>query len=143
MEILPASLLDLNALRKLSQACFGSDAWSLFDQISVLTFANVIRLKAVQDNNMLGFIAGDMNHRNGQAWISILAVDPAYQRRGVGTALLRACEEQMKSPFLRLTVRISNQSAIALYEKEGYRSMDIWKNYYSDGEDGLVMMKNS
>jgi len=143
MEILPANLLDLNALRKLSQACFGTDAWSLFDQISVLTFAHIIRLKAMDGNTMLGFIAGDTNHRNGQAWISILGVDPRFQRRGVGTALLRACEEQMNSPFLRLTVRLSNQGAIALYEKEGYRSMDIWKHYYSDGEDGLVMMKNS
>jgi len=38
-------------------------------------------------------------------------------------------------------VRISNQAAISLYEQEGYHSMDIWKGYYVDGEDGLVMGK--
>jgi ribosomal protein S18 acetylase RimI-like enzyme len=42
---------------------------------------------------------------------------------------------------MRLTVRLSNEGAISLYEKEGYRSVDIWKKYYNDGEDGLVMEK--
>jgi ribosomal protein S18 acetylase RimI-like enzyme len=28
-----------------------------------------------------------------------------------------------------------------LYEKEGYKTIDIWKEYYSDGEDGIVMEK--
>ena len=36
---------------------------------------------------------------------------------------------------------ISNDAAIALYKKAGYRTVDLWKKYYSDGEDGLVMEK--
>ncbi len=75
-------------------------------------------------------------------WIATIGVDPRYQGRGIGTALLRACEEQLKFPTVKLTVRISNQRAIALYEKEGYRTVDIWKKYYNDGEDGLVMEKD-
>ena len=47
MEILPASLRDLGALRTLEHACFGRDAWSLLDLMAVLTFPDVIRLKAV------------------------------------------------------------------------------------------------
>jgi ribosomal protein S18 acetylase RimI-like enzyme len=42
---------------------------------------------------------------------------------------------------MKLTVRMSNEGAISLSEKEGYRSVDIWKRYYNDGEDGLVMEK--
>jgi len=142
MEILPASLLDLNSLRKLSQVCFAGDAWSLFDLIGVLTFPDVIRLKAVDARGMIGFIAGDSRYSDGAAWVSILGVDPRCQRRGIGTALLRMCELQSKQPTMKLSVRISNHSAIALYEKEGYRSVDIWRKYYNDGEDGLVMAKN-
>ena len=44
-------------------------------------------------------------------------------------------------PRMKLTVRMSNEPAISLYEQEGYRSVDIWKRYYNDGEDGLVMEK--
>jgi len=142
MEIQSASVLDLNPLRKLSQVCFGSDAWSFFDLIAVLTFPDVIRFKAADANGMIGFIAGDSQHTNGVAWISILGVDPRFQRQGVGTALLMAFESQIKAPVLKLTVRLSNQGAIALYENQGYRSVDIWKGYYNNGEDGLVMAKN-
>ena len=60
---------------------------------------------------------------------------------GIGQALLRACEAKLKFPTVKLTVRISNQRAISLYEKEGYRTVDIWTKYYNDGEDGLVMEK--
>jgi ribosomal-protein-alanine N-acetyltransferase len=42
---------------------------------------------------------------------------------------------------MKLTVRISNQPAISLYEHLGYHTSDIWRAYYNDGEDGLVMSK--
>jgi ribosomal protein S18 acetylase RimI-like enzyme len=44
-------------------------------------------------------------------------------------------------PRSRLTVRISNQAAISMYEKDGYVTTDIWSGYYNDGEDGMVMEK--
>lgn len=142
MEILPASILDLSALRRLEHVCFEKDAWSLFDLIAVLSWTDVIRLKAVEDGGMIGFVAGETRTSQGMAWIATLAVDPRYQRRGIGRALLRACESRIKLPLVKLTVRISNQEAITLYEKEGYRTVDIWKRYYRDGEDGLVMEKS-
>jgi ribosomal-protein-alanine N-acetyltransferase len=141
MEILLASILDLTTLRKLEHACFDKDAWSLLDLMAVLTWSEVIRLKAVEDGVMIGFIAGETRPAQRIAWIATLAVDPRHQRRGVGSALLRECESRLKLPLVKLTVRVSNQGAISLYEKEGYRSVDIWKRYYRDGEDGLVMEK--
>ena len=141
MKILPASLLDLNALRKLEKESFASDAWPLFDLIAVLTFPEVVRLKAVEDDQMVGFVAGDPRPREGWGWIATIAVDPRYQRRGIGTALLTSCETQLGVPRSRLTVRMSNQGAISMYEKEGYKTIDVWKGYYNDGEDAIVMEK--
>ena len=142
MEIIKASILDLNALRKLEQESFAKDAWPLFDLIAVLTFPDVIRLKAMEDGQMAGFIAGDPRPRDGWGWIATIAVDPRYRRRGIGSALLHACESRLGVPKARLTVRISNQVAISMYEKEGYSTTDIWKAYYSDGEDGIIKKKN-
>ncbi|MCX6057936.1 MAG: GNAT family N-acetyltransferase [Chloroflexi bacterium] len=142
MEITKASILDLNALRKIELESFGKDAWPLFDLIAVLTFNDVIRLKAVEDNQMVGFVAGDPHPRDGWGWISTIAVDPRFRRRGIGLALLHACERKLGVPQSRLTVRISNQSAITMYEKDGYQTREIWKAYYNDGEDGIVMEKN-
>jgi ribosomal-protein-alanine N-acetyltransferase len=142
MEITNASLRDLNSLRKLEHACFDKDAWPLLDLIAVLTFPEVVRLKAVMDDQMAGFVAGDPRPREGWAWISTLGVDPRFQRRGIGRALLHACESNLNVARVRLTVRLSNTGAITMYEREGYATTDIWKAYYNDGEDGMVMEKN-
>ena len=141
MEITPATLRDLNALRKLERICFEKDSWPLFDLIAVLTFPDVVRLKAMEDNQMVGFIAGDPRPSQGFSWIATIAVLPEYRRKGIGRALLHACEAQLRTPKLRLSVRMTNQSAIALYEQEGYHAMDVWKAYYNDGENAIVMEK--
>jgi ribosomal-protein-alanine N-acetyltransferase len=141
MEIQSASLRDLTALRRLEQICFGQDAWPLLDLIAVLTWSDVIKLKAVEAGEMIGFVACDPRPSESASWIATIAVDPRHQRRGIGRMLLRACEEKTRFPRMKLTVRMSNEGAISLYEKEGYRSVDIWKRYYNDGEDGLVMEK--
>ena len=54
---------------------------------------------------------------------------------------LRASEADMMMPRVCLCVRKSNQPAIALYTSEGYHSSDLWKRYYEDGEDAIVMEK--
>ncbi|NWF65336.1 MAG: GNAT family N-acetyltransferase [Chloroflexi bacterium] len=141
MEIVTATILDLNVLRKLEQESFDRDAWPLFDLIAVLTFPGVVRLKAVADWQMIGFIAGDPRPRDGWGWIATIAVSPNFRRRGIGTALLRACEQRLGVPKSRLTVRMSNQEAIHLYKREGYAAIDIWQTYYNDGEDAMVMEK--
>jgi ribosomal-protein-alanine N-acetyltransferase len=141
MKIISATIRDLNALRKLENVCFEEDAWSIFDLVAVLTFPDVVRLKAVENSQMVGFVAGDPRPSQGFSWIATIGVIPTYQRQGIGRALLHACEAQLKTPRLRLSVRASNQTAITLYEKEGYRTMDIWKTYYNDGEDAIVMEK--
>ena len=141
MDIQPANLLDLNALRRLERVCFDKDAWPLLDLVAVLTWADVIRLKAVENGEMIGFVACDPRPSEAAAWIATIAVDPRWQRQGIGRALLRACEVQTRQARMKLSVRISNYGAIALYEKEGYRTVDVWGRYYSDNEDALVMEK--
>ena len=141
MEIQTANLLDLTALRRLEKECFEKDAWPILDLFAILTWPDVVRLKAVENDEMIGFIGGDPRPSKAVAWVTTIAVDPRYQRRGIGRMLLLACEEQIKLPRMRLSVRMSNHNAISLYEKEGYHMVDVWKRYYSDHEDALVMEK--
>ena len=141
MEIQTANLLDLNALRKLEHTCFGKDAWPLLDLVAVLTWPEVIRLKVVQKEEMVGFASCDPRPSQAEAWIATIGVDPRWQRQGIGRMLLRACEERVSVPRMLLSVRQSNHGAIALYEKEGYTVVDVWGRYYFDGEDALIMEK--
>lgn len=141
MQILPATLLDLSVLRKLEHECFEKDAWPVLDLIAVLTWPDIIRLKVMENNEMIGFAACDPRPSQSVAWIATIAVAPRYQRQGIGRMLLHACEERVRQPRLKLSVRMSNHGAISLYEKEGYHSVEVWGRYYSDNEDALVMEK--
>jgi ribosomal protein S18 acetylase RimI-like enzyme len=75
------------------------------------------------------------------AWIATVAVLPEHRRRGIGNALLQACEAQMDVPDVRLSVRASNNDAIRLYRVAGYQHVGVWPDYYQDGEDALIMEK--
>ncbi|MBE3066729.1 MAG: GNAT family N-acetyltransferase [Chloroflexi bacterium] len=141
MDILRATLRDLGPLRRIEQACFLKDAWPLLDLIAVLTWPDVVRLKAVEDGQMIGFIAGDPRPSEHLAWIATVGVLPEYQRRGIGRALLQECEKRLTQPTIRLCVRVSNESAIRLYQQESYLSVDTWREYYNDKENALVMEK--
>ncbi len=136
-----ATWRDLSALRRMEGACFPQDAWPLLDLVGVLTLPNIVRLKAVAGEEMVGFVAGDLRSRQDQAWIATIGVLPEYRRRGIGMMLLKACEERLHTPSVRLCVRPSNLGAIQLYKTAGYQQAGIWEKYYQDGENALVMEK--
>ena len=74
-----------------------------------------------------------------------IAVDPAFQRRGLGRQLLQhLIDELIKRNVLTLwlEVRASNLPAIALYEQLGFNQVSRRPNYYptaSGREDAILM----
>ncbi len=139
----PATWRDLNPVRELEKVCFPLDAWPLLDVIGVLMAPNVVRLKAVADGKLVGFVAGDVRPAENLAWIATIGVRPEYRGQGIGAALLRRCEEHLRRRVrqVRLCVRASNQPAIRLYLREGYQKVGTWPGYYQNREDATVMEK--
>ena len=111
----------------------------MLDLIGVLTMPGVVRLKAVAEERMIGFVAGDMRRVEQIAWIATIGVLPEYRGRGVGSALLQACEQRITLPVVRLCVRTDNLGAIHIYERFGYQRKGEWTAYYQDGAPALVM----
>jgi len=143
IRIEPAGIKDLNNLVKLERICFPVDQWPLLDLIGALTMPGLVRLKArTEIEPMVGFVSGTVNKKQATGWITTIAVLPNFQNHGIGGQLLRACEELMKVNHIKLTVRKTNKSAIALYEKNGYGVVEIWKAYYLDGEDAILLQKS-
>jgi len=73
-----------------------------------------------------------------------IAVDPEYRGKGIGTLLLRNFEKYCKeigAEYAYLEVRVSNKGAIKFYKKNNYKIWGVKENYYSNGEDAIVMMK--
>jgi len=136
----PAGWRDWPGVWALERACFGPDAWGPIELFFALV-GPAIRLKAVVDGRLAGFVMGDPQPRRGFSWIATIGVFPEFQRRGIGARLLAAVEAAFTTPHIRLTVRRSNAAAIALYEKFGYVSIDILDHYYAGGEAGIVMEK--
>jgi len=77
-----------------------------------------------------------------EAEILTLAVHPAAQRRGVGSALLRAATAEAAGRGARamfLEVAAANGPACRLYAAHGFVVAGRRRTYYADGEDALVM----
>ncbi len=136
-----AGLFDLLSIWRVEQAAFGSDAYDLLTLLGMALTPGMVRLKAVVDARMIGFVAGEINKREGCGWIITIAVHPRAQGRGIGKVLLLATERALGAPRIKLTVRRSNTRAISLYERCGYAWVNTYRRYYHDGEDGLVMEK--
>lgn len=77
-----------------------------------------------------------------EADINNIAVKKEFRQMGYGKMLMNALIEDAKSQNIKamtLEVRVTNESAIALYKKLGFKEAGIRKNYYSDKEDALIM----
>ncbi len=141
VQLLPASWRDLGTVRVLEKLCFPLDAWPLLDMIGVLSMPGVERFKAHLNDELVGFVAGDVRRYQHTGWIATICVHPDYQGHGIGQQLLAHCEQAMGMPRVRLSVRSSNETAIAMYHNNGYSRVGRWPRYYKGGEDGIVMEK--
>jgi len=73
-----------------------------------------------------------------------VAVDSSHQHRGIASAMLAELYRRVGDDHARFTleVRRSNDVAIHLYEREGFRAAGMRRRYYQDnGEDALVMWR--
>ena len=98
---------------------------------------------AALDEELAGTISiGGSGHRlpDSLRWFA-LDVGPAFRRRGVGTALIQAAEEEARHQGFQqvnLEVAVDNVDAIRLYEQLGYhrladRVVDRWWRLSDDG----------
>ena len=72
-------------------------------------------------NEVIGTIMGGYDGHRG--WVYSLAVDPAHQRRGVGSDLIKHLEEEYRRRgCLKINLQViqSNESVVSFYEKLGY-----------------------
>lgn len=75
--------------------------------------------------------------------IVTIAVDPSYQRRGLGELLVQCALDLARetgAPEVTLECRESNEAALALYRKYAFAQVGRRRRYYSDNrEDALIM----
>ncbi|MGB3367461.1 MAG: ribosomal protein S18-alanine N-acetyltransferase [Acidaminobacteraceae bacterium] len=80
-----------------------------------------------------------------ESHITNIAVLPEYRGHGVGNILVSGMVDFAKTMDvfnMTLEVRVTNESAIKLYEKHGFERSGVRPNYYRENnEDALIMWK--
>lgn len=91
-----------------------------------------------------GYITGFITTSNC-CHIASIAVDPGARGIGLGKKLLLSFEErcsELKIRCLELEVSVSNEKALNLYKKLGYKIVERLPNYYPDS-DAYLMRKEA
>jgi ribosomal-protein-alanine N-acetyltransferase len=117
--------------------------WSLAMFVLELSKPSGVCLAAVVDGQIAGYLVCS---RYDTVWhIMNVAVDPRLQGQGIGSALLAQLLEEVgdgRPSRFTLEVRRSNDGAIRLYERFGFRAAGLRRRYYHDnGEDALIMWR--
>ena len=78
--------------------------------------------------------------------ITNIAVHPDKRGKGYGTnvtsAMMQAAVD-VGVQYMTLEVRVSNEPALALYKKLGFKKAGVRKKYYEDnGEDAYIMVND-
>lgn len=116
--------------------------WSLAMFVLELSKASGVCLAALHEARLVGYL---ICSRYDTVWhVMNVAVDVPHQHKGVASALLAELYARVGEQGARFTleVRRSNDVAIHLYEREGFRAAGLRRRYYQDnGEDALVMWR--
>ena len=144
MKLLPIQPEHLPAIAALEALCF-AEPWSE-KALGLLLTDQATGFAATDDRGaVIGY--GGMLLAPDEGQILNLAVSPGYRRQGVGAALLSALlaeADRRGLSTLSLEVRVSNQPAVALYERAGFTVAGRRRHFYKNpAEDAWVMIRSA
>ena len=138
---------DCNIVFELSED-LGLSPWSVQDYRDELERGDSRMLIAERGRSVCGFIVGRIVPGNLEdevdAEIYNIGVSAAYQRSGVGAALIEKFLGLCRAAgakFVWLEVRSANSNAIAFYERAGFQEFATRPKFYRDPEDDAIVMR--
>ncbi len=138
---------DVPAIAALEAMCF-SEPWSEASLYDTLSSPDAMLVCAVLAETVIGYggiyLSPAVGDFPGEGNITNIAVLPAYRGRGIGrTLLLSLLEAAMRrgAKEIFLEVRVSNASAIRLYEAVGFDTVGTRKNFYKQPREDALIMK--
>jgi [ribosomal protein S18]-alanine N-acetyltransferase len=145
IELRNLRLRDLGAIERIERRSYPTP-WSRSMFAGELTKSSSVCLGAYETDRdeLVGYL---IISRYVDAWhVMNVAVAPDYRGQGIATQLLARLFELTAGDGRRgytLEVRVSNNAAIRLYEKLGFKARGVRRGYYTDNrEDALIMWKD-
>ena len=148
IELRQLGLADLRAIEEIERRSYPTP-WSRSMFAGELAKPSSICLGAFgaegEDGELCGYL---IVSRYVDAWhVMNVAVAPDFRRRGIATTMLDRLFELTAGDGRRgytLEVRVSNVTAIELYERLGFQARGVRRGYYTDNrEDALIMWKDA
>ena len=144
-DVRPLTIAQLDEVWRLDQRCFvDGEAYSRDTFEYLLTAPECVSYRAVTPGGiMVGFIVG-LIEPDHTGHVTTLGVAPEYRRRGIARRMLEKVEDGFRRRdvrIVRLEVRSINSGAQQLYRDLGYIVTQRLPRYYSNGGDGLLMIK--
>jgi [ribosomal protein S18]-alanine N-acetyltransferase len=142
LEIRPLAYADLPQVIAIERRAF-TTPWSLAMFVLELSKPSGICLAAIRAGRIVGYLVCS---RYDTVWhVMNVAVDPRLVRQGIASTLLdRLFDQAGAGEQYTLEVRPSNEPAIGLYERFGFRAAGKRRGYYHDNrEDALIMWRRS
>lgn len=142
VDIKKCSNSDIHQIAMLEEK-YIPNGWSERSFENFLKNNNIIILKAVFENEIIGFLNGSFVLDEGE--LLNIAIDESFRRQGIAKNLLENLESyftEKKVKKIFLEVREKNISAVNFYIKNGFLKNGLRKNYYKNPNDnGILMMK--
>jgi ribosomal-protein-alanine N-acetyltransferase len=137
---------DFQTLWRMDQECFAPGiAYSKQELKAYIQDRRAFTLVAEEEPGKAGKAAGFIvAHSGPTGHVVTIDVIGAARRSGVGSLLLRAAEERLRSAgsrFVGLETAVDNLAALSFYKRHGYSVVRTWPRYYSNGVDALVLKK--
>ena len=145
-DIRPLAISQLDECWRLDQRCFvDGEAYSRETFEYLLTAPESVSYRAATPaGSMVGFVIG-LIEPDHTGHITTIGVAPDHRRRHLARRLMAEVEKGFKQRnvrLVRLEVRTLNIPAQRLYERLGYAVTQRLPKYYSNGGDGLLMLKS-
>ena len=145
-DIRPLTISQLDECWRLDQRCFiDGEAYSRETFDYLLTAPESVSFRAVTSGGvMAGFVIG-LVEPDHTGHVTTVGVAPEHRRRNLAKRLMGEVEEGFRKRnvrLVRLEVRTLNVAAQKLYESLGYTVTQKLPKYYSNGGDGLLMLKS-
>jgi len=101
-----------------------------------------------EDDDIVGYVVADTvpNHGTSIGHVKDIAVAPDRRGESIGRTLLSKALTELfvaGAGRVKLEVRASNDRARALYEAFEFEVHHVVSNYYDDGEDAYVMIREA
>ena len=145
-DIRPLTISQLDECWRLDQRCFvDGEAYSRETFDYLLTAPESVSYRAVTSGGiMVGFVIG-LVEPDHTGHVTTVGVAPEHRRRHLAKRLMSEVEmgfRRRNVRLVRLEVRSLNSAAQRLYEGIGYTVTQRLPKYYSNGGDGLLMLKS-